>query len=170
MYTPLYIRFSLQYGPYTQFGYGTLVRAPFQRKQLKRLKNNVTKVPKAKRNGVINPQNYNVYQFQHSKFRCSQNATNQMKSTVELSYMCPRGRLGPPAVTLTKQLKYEQRLLLRCIHHFKSDLVYNMDHMRISGIEPSSVILIQRKKLKRLKINVTTVPKAKRNGSINPQN
>ena len=28
---------------------------------------------------------------------------------------------------------------------FKSDLVYNMDHMRISGIEPSSVILRQRK-------------------------
>ena len=35
--------------------------------------------------------------------------------------------------------------VLRCIHHFKSDLVYNMDHMRISGIEPSSVILSQRK-------------------------
>ena len=28
-------------------------------------------------------------------------------------------------------------------HHFESDLVYNMDHMRISGIEPSSVILSQ---------------------------
>ena len=32
----------------------------------------------------------------------------------------------------------------------KSDLVYNMDHMRISGIEPSSVSLSQRKYLKRL--------------------
>ena len=31
------------------------------------------------------------------------------------------------------------------IHHFKSDLVYYVDHMRISGIEPSSVILSQRK-------------------------
>ena len=30
------------------------------------------------------------------------NATNQPKSTVELGYMCPRGLLGPPAVTLTK--------------------------------------------------------------------
>ena len=30
-------------------------------------------------------------------------------------------------------------LLLRCIHHFKSDLIYDMDHMRISGTEPSSV-------------------------------
>ena len=29
--------------------------------------------------------------------------------------------------------KYEMRLLLRCIHHFKSDLIYNMDLMRISG-------------------------------------
>ena len=56
----------------------------------------------------------------------------------ELGYMCPRGLLGPPAVTLTKQVKYKKRLLVRCIHHFKSDLVYNMDHMRISGIEPRS--------------------------------
>ena len=36
---------------------------------------------------------------------------------------------------------YKKRLLLRCIHHFKSDLIYNMDHMRISVTEPSSVIL-----------------------------
>ena len=28
---------------------------------------------------------------------------------------------------------YEKRLLLGCIHHFKSDLINNMDHMRISG-------------------------------------
>ena len=41
--------------------------------------------------------------------------------------------------------KYEKRLLLRCIHHFKSDLINNMDHMRISGTEPSSVILSQTK-------------------------
>ena len=129
------------------------------------------KKPKeAKAKGVINQQNNNFYQFQHSKFRCSQNATNQLKSTIEFDYMCPRGRLGPPALTFTKQLKYEQRLLLRCIHHFKSDVVYNMDHMRISGIEPSPVILIQRKQLKRMKNNVTKVPKAKRNGVINPQN
>ena len=30
------------------------------------------------------------------------NATNQPKSPVELSYMCPRGLTDPPAVTLTK--------------------------------------------------------------------
>ena len=67
----------------------------------------------------------------------------------------------------------EKRLLLRCIGHFKSDLVYNMDHMRISGNEPSSVILGQKKWLKRLKNNVPKVPKqakAKRDGVINPQN
>ena len=41
-----------------------------QSKKLKRLKNNGPKVPKeaeAKRDGVINPQNYNFYQFEHSK-------------------------------------------------------------------------------------------------------
>ena len=43
--------------------------------------------------------------------------------------------------------KYIKRLLLRCIHHFNSDLIYNMDHMRISGTELSSVILSQTKYL-----------------------
>ena len=41
--------------------------------------------------------------------------------------------------------KIKKRLLLRCIHHFKSDLMNNMDNMRISGTEPSSVILSQTK-------------------------
>ena len=36
------------------------------------------------------------------------NATNQPKSTVELGYICPRGLTGPPAVTLTKELKYKK--------------------------------------------------------------
>ena len=40
---------------------------------------------------------------------------------------------------MLNSLKYKKRLLLRCIHHFKSDLINNMDHMRISGTEPSSV-------------------------------
>ena len=47
-----------------------------------------------------------------------------------------------------------KRLLPRCIHHFKSDIINNMNHMRISGNEPSSVILrkihvkwFQRKKM-----------------------
>ena len=31
-----------------------------------------------------------------------QNDTNQLKSTVELGYMFPRGLLGPPEVILTK--------------------------------------------------------------------
>ena len=40
---------------------------------------------------------------------------------------------------VTKELEHKKRLLLRCIHHLKSDLINNMDHMRISGAEPSSV-------------------------------
>ena len=51
---------------------------------------------------VINPQNYNFNQFEDRKFWCSQNDTNQPKSTVELGYMCPRGLTGPPAVILAK--------------------------------------------------------------------
>ena len=66
---------------------------------------------KAKRDGVINTQNYNLNQCLHRKYWCSQNATNQPKSIVELGYMCPRGLTGPPAVTLTKKWKYRKRLL-----------------------------------------------------------
>ena len=44
---------------------------------------------------------------------------------------------------LVPKLKYKKRRLPRCIHHFNSDLINNMDHMRISGNEPSSVILRQ---------------------------
>ena len=39
---------------------------------------------------------------------------------------------------------YKRRLLLRCIHHFESDLINNIDHMPIGGTEPSSVILSQK--------------------------
>ena len=35
-------------------------------------------------------------------------------------------------------LELKKRLLLRCIHHSKSDLINDMDHGRISGTEPSS--------------------------------
>ena len=45
-------------------------------------------------------------------------------------------------------LQYKKRLLPRCIHYFKSeksDLINNVDHMRISGTKPSSVILSQTK-------------------------
>ena len=68
---------------------------------------------------------------------------------------------------------YKKRLLLRCIHHFKSDLIYNMDHMRISGIEPSSVIISQTKLFQKLKDDGQKVPKqtkAKRGGVLNLQN
>ena len=47
---------------------------------------------------------------------------------------------------LLKELK--KKLLLRCIYHFKSDLIIDMDHGCISGTEPSSVILSQRKEWK----------------------
>ena len=113
-----------------------------------KLKNDAQIVPKqgqANRDGVINPQNYNFNQFEHRKFWFSQNATNQPKSTGELGYMCPREISGPPAVTIIKKLKYKKRLLVRCIHHFKSDLINYMDHMRISGTEPWSVIPSQTK-------------------------
>ena len=71
----------------------------------KKLKSADPKVPKqaeTKRDGVINPQNYNFKPILKRKILMLSNATNQPKSTVELGYMCPRGLSGPPAVTLTK--------------------------------------------------------------------
>ena len=38
------------------------------------------------------------------------------------------------------------------IHYLKSNLIKNMDHMRISVTEPSSVILSQTKKFKSWKV------------------
>ena len=50
--------------------------------------------------------------------------------------------IEPSSVILSQ---YEKRLILICIHHFDSDVINNMDHMRISGTLPSSVILRQTK-------------------------
>ena len=45
------------------------------------------------------------------------------------------------------------------IHNFKSDLISNMDNMRISGIKPSSVILSQTKWFQKLRSDAQKVPK-----------
>ena len=41
----------------------------------------------------------------------------------------------------SEHMQYEKRLLPSCIHPFKPVIINNMDHMRISDNEPSSVIL-----------------------------
>ena len=67
--------------------------------------------------------------------------------------------------------QFEKRLLLRYIHRFKSDLINNMDHMRISGTEPSSVILSKTKLFKKLKSGAPKVSNqalAKWDNVINP--
>ena len=59
------------------------------------------------------------------------------------------------------------------MHHFKSDLINNMDHMRISGTEPSSVILAKQSRFKSWKVISEKCQKqseAKKDGVINPQN
>ena len=62
-------------------------------------------------------------------------------------------------------------LLLRCMHHFKSDLINNMDHMRISGTEPSLVILSQKgysfKSMKVMSQKCQEQAEAKRNFDVN---
>ena len=71
--------------------------------KLKMIARKCQKQAEAKRDGVINQQNYNFNLIWYGKFWCSQNATNQPKSTVELGYMYPRRLTGPPAVVLTKE-------------------------------------------------------------------
>ena len=59
------------------------------------------------------------------------------------------------------------------IHHFKSDGINSMEHMRITGTEPSSFILGKTKKSKKMKSDAKKLPKqakAKRDGVINQQN
>ena len=50
-----------------------------------------------------------------------------------------------------KWIEYKKRLLPRCMHNFKLDIIKNMEHMSISGTETSSVILSQTKYFKRFK-------------------
>ena len=45
-------------------------------------------------------------------------------------------------------VQYKKRLYQDVYIIFKSDLINNMDHMRISGTEPSSVVLSQRSNFK----------------------
>ena len=47
----------------------------------------------------------------------------------------PSGTLWSTSSDTHQVVEYKKRLLLRCIHHFKPDLINNMDHMRISGTE-----------------------------------
>ena len=82
---------------------------------LKIWKSDAPKVPKQakpKSDCVINLFNNNFYQFLLGEFWCSHNASDPMKSTVVLDYMCSRGLSGLPEVILTKSLLYEKNLYL----------------------------------------------------------
>ena len=59
------------------------------------------------------------------------NATNQPISTVELGYMCPRGLLGPPAVTLTFQIRYQDGHLWFPISQTNTNLVKEVEKLLI---------------------------------------
>ena len=41
--------------------------------------------------------------------------------------------------TIKNSMAFKKRLLLSCIHHFKSEVINNIDHMRISGTDPRVV-------------------------------
>ena len=66
----------------------------------------------------------------------------------------PQKNIKPsPAVEFGRLAMFEVQQNIRfkikwkntTIHHFKSDLIHNMDHMPILGTEPSSVTLSQTK-------------------------
>ena len=61
-------------------------------------------------------------------------------------YIPKRSDMVPTYLILNKtDYNINKRLLLRRIHHFKTDLINTMDNLRISGTEPSSVILSKKK-------------------------
>ena len=75
-------------------------------------------------------------------------------------------------LSLSELDQYEKRLLLKCTHNPKTFLIYNMDHMRISGTEPSSVILSQTKLFTKVKSDAPKVSnhtESKWDGVINPK-
>ena len=60
--------------------------------------------------------------------------------------MCPKGLSGPPVVTLTKWMKWLKYKKDQDIYTiFNRIFINNKDHIRIAGIERSSVILSQTK-------------------------
>ena len=63
--------------------------------------------------------------------------------------------------------EYEKGILLRCVHHFKSDLINYMDHIRIV-LNPHQWSLAKQNSLKVLKSDAQKEPdqaKAKRNNT-----
>ena len=78
---------------------------------------------------------------------CPESCTEVTGSDESWNIYCPEGK----ALWIINTCKLKKRLLLRCIHHFKTDLINDMDPMRISGTEPSSVIFSHRKQFKNWK-------------------
>ena len=64
------------------------------------------------------------------------NATNQAKSAVGLGWLyVPTGTPWSTSSDTHQVVEIQKQTYVRCIHHFKSDLNNNMDHMRILGTE-----------------------------------
>ena len=56
-----------------------------------------------------------------------------------------RSQVFEPVQEVAKRLQRMCDRGLKCLHHFKPDWINNMDHLRISDTESSSVILCQTK-------------------------
>ena len=69
--------------------------------------------------------------------------TNDMSTYAPAALLFPQGKKVLVLLLLFQCTKYKKRLLPILIHHFKTGIISNIDHTRVSGIEPSSVILSQ---------------------------
>ena len=72
--------------------------------QIENIEPKLPKQDEDKWDGVMHSHNNNFNQFWYRKFWWSQ----KRYELTELGCMCPRGLFGPPAVTLTKKLKYKR--------------------------------------------------------------
>ena len=78
-----------------------------------------------------------MLQFKILRFLHSQTATNQSKSTEEFCYMCSRGTMSTSSDThLVEEKRKEISFNLDTLFKNLTEM-NNIDHMRISGIEPS---------------------------------
>ena len=110
----------------------------------------------------------------HAIMTCKleQTISEWLEENIKMTYVMSVSCKNEKRDLFHKGLKYKKRLLPRCMHHLKSDWINNMDHIHISGTEPSLVILGQKSSMKNWKVMPQNCQKAesRRDGVINSQN
>ena len=106
------------------------------------------KVPKqaeASRDGVINTDITISFSFIRNKVLMLSKRYESNECECRTWIHLPSGTQWSTSSDILQVWNIKKKLLLRCLYHFKSDFINNIDHVRISENEPSSVMLSQTK-------------------------